>query len=109
VTLEEGLELVEQILAPKQLNKVQKIVICGVWQDCSYKEIQKNPGYTLGHIKDTGADLWKLLSEATGEKVTRYNFQGVWKWVALRSDRQWSRDRSLFSACQLLNFNPSLN
>ncbi|MEX0272306.1 hypothetical protein AB3R30_24635 [Leptolyngbyaceae cyanobacterium UHCC 1019] len=83
MTLEEGLELVEQVLAPKQLNKVQKIVLRGVWQEQSYKEISEEFGYTLGHIKDTGADLWKLLSAATGEKATRYNFRGVLKWATI--------------------------
>lgn len=87
MTLEEGLEFVEQVLAPKQLNKVQKIVLRGVWQEQSYKEISEEFDYTLGHIKDTGADVWKLLSVATGEKVTRRNFQGVLKWAARsRSD-----------------------
>lgn len=95
MTLAEGLELVEQVLAPKQLNKVQKLVFCSVWADQSYKEISEESGYTLGHIKDTGADLWKLLSEATGEKVTRRNFQGVLKWVAISRNDQWGSDRCL--------------
>ncbi|WP_431659214.1 WD40 repeat domain-containing protein [Pantanalinema rosaneae] len=73
----EGLELLEQILAPNQLNKVQKIIFQHTWDGRSYKEIADEFDYTLGYIKDTGAELWKQLSEVLGEKVTRRNFQTV--------------------------------
>lgn len=79
MTVEEGLELIEQILPQGQLSKVQEIVFRQAWEGQSYKEIADQSGYTLGYIKDTGSDLWKLLSKALGEDVTRRNFQVVLK------------------------------
>lgn len=79
VIVEEGLELIEQILPQGQLSKVQTIVFRQAWAGQSYKEIADQFDYTLGYIKDTGSDLWKLLSKALGEDVTRRNFQVVLK------------------------------
>jgi DNA-directed RNA polymerase specialized sigma24 family protein len=81
VTFEEGLQLIEQILPQGQLSKVQKVVFRYSWEGQSYKEIAEQFGYTLGYIKDTGSDLWKMLSDVLGEKVTRRNFQVVLKRV----------------------------
>ena len=91
MTGEEGLELVEQALAPRQLNKVQKLIFQQAWQGQSYKETAEQYGYTLGYIKDTGSDLWKLLSNRLGGKVTRQNFQIVLKQID-RQQRQKAED-----------------
>jgi hypothetical protein len=101
--LEEGLEFVEQVLAPKQLNKVQKIVLRGVWQEQSYKEISEEFDYTLGHIKDTGADLWKLLSAATKKKVTRHNFRGVLKWATISRSEPWAQPKFAIKSAGAVN------
>ena len=85
VTVEEGLELIEQILPQGQLSKVQEVVFRHSWEGQSYKEISEQFGYTLGYIKDTGSNLWKLLSDALGEKVTRRNFQVVLKRAMKKS------------------------
>ncbi len=79
MTFEEGLELIEQILPQGQLSKVQEVVFRHSCEGLSYKEIAEQFDYTLGYIKDTGSDLWKTLSDALGEKVTRRNFQVVLK------------------------------
>ncbi|BAY56790.1 WD-40 repeat-containing protein [Leptolyngbya boryana NIES-2135] len=82
MTAEEGLELLEQILAPTSLNKVQSLVFKHAWEDRSYKQIADEFDYTLGYIKDTGCELWQLLSTVFGQKVTRRNFQTILKnWV----------------------------
>ena len=81
MTEDEGLALVEQVLAPRQLNKVQTLIFQQAWQGQSYKETAEQFGYSLGYIKDTGSGLWKLLSDRIGEKVTRQNFQIVLKQI----------------------------
>lgn len=88
MTAEEGLELLEQVLAPEQLNKVQTLVFQSAWNGRSYKEIADECGYTLGYIKDTGSELWKLMSEALAAKVTRRNFQVVLKCSARPENRK---------------------
>ncbi|MGB7416759.1 MAG: tetratricopeptide repeat protein [Thermosynechococcaceae cyanobacterium] len=41
--------------------------------DQTYLEIADAYGCTEGHAKDVGSDLWKLLSQLLGEKVTKKN------------------------------------
>jgi WD40 repeat protein len=89
VTVEEGLEFIEQVLPQGQLSKVQTIVFRHAWEGQSYKEIAEQFDYTLGYIKDTGAGLWKLLSKALGEEVTRRNFQAVLKRAMRRGSGEW--------------------
>lgn len=93
MTVEEGLEFVEQVLAPGRLNQVQEIVFQYAWEDWSYKDISEKSDYTLGYIKDTGSKLWQILSEALGEKVTRHNFKGVIRQAARK--RKGHAERSV--------------
>ncbi len=76
---EEALVIVERALSEERLSKLQKTVFHHAWEDRSYLEIAKNSGYELGYIKQTGSQLWQLLSQAFGEKVTKTNVQSVLK------------------------------
>ncbi|MBD1879553.1 NB-ARC domain-containing protein [Coleofasciculus sp. FACHB-T130] len=84
MTVEEALEIVESVLAQGRLNKVQKIVFEESWEGQSYEEIAKKNTYDPGYIRDAGSKLWKLLSEAFGEKVTKNNLQSVLKGYSRR-------------------------
>lgn len=44
-----------------------------------YCDIANQYGCTEGHAKDKGAELWKCLSQALGEKVTKANFKTVFE------------------------------
>jgi len=77
MTSEDILELIDPIIAPKQINPVQKMVLRYCWQGFSYAKISKTIDYKLSYVKETGSTLWKILSVATGEKVTKTNFRGV--------------------------------
>ena len=79
MTFEEAVEIVESVLAQGRLNKVQKIVFEESWKGQPYDKIAKNFDYDAGYVRDTGSKLWKLLSEAFGERVTKNNFQLVLK------------------------------
>jgi hypothetical protein len=70
--LEEALLIVEQAVEPKQLNKIQKLILQHSWQGYSYSEIAKATGYDYGYIKDAGSKLWQMLSNSLGEKVNRH-------------------------------------
>jgi Uma2 family endonuclease len=72
----------EQVLANRtgsRLNPVQRLILRQVWQGLKYREIAEDSGYTEGHIKDVGSDLWKLLSKVFGAKVTKSNCKAVLK------------------------------
>ena len=79
ITLKEVLSLIEPIIAPRQLNKIQQLVLYHCWQGLSYQEIADNIDYDLGYVKDTGSSLWQLLSKVTGEKITKQNVQATIK------------------------------
>lgn len=77
MTVEDAISLIRQYLERGQLTKVQEIVLREAWVGKTYLEIARVSGYDPGYIKDTGAELWKLLSKAFGEKVTKHNLHGV--------------------------------
>lgn len=57
----------------ERLSALQRTIIQQVWQGRKYLEIAEYYGYTEGHIKDVGSQLWKLLSKELGEKITKIN------------------------------------
>ncbi|GFE70033.1 NB-ARC domain-containing protein [Chroococcus sp. FPU101] len=75
MNFEDALAIVDQVLAPRSLNKVQQIVLEHSWQGLSYGEIANITDYDEGYLKDTGAKLWQTLSDVFGKKVTKQNLQ----------------------------------
>lgn len=82
MTTEDAIALVEQVVEPNQLNKLQRLVLACSIQGHSYQEMAKSSGYDCGYIKDTGSKLWLLLSNSLGEKVNKQNCQVVLKRFA---------------------------
>ena len=79
--VEETLAAVEQRLDRGYLSKAEAMVFRQCWEGFSYLEIAQTCGYDPGYIKDTGYRLWRKLSEAYGEKVTKQNFKGTLRRV----------------------------
>lgn len=79
LTVEEAIEIVENVIERGRLNKVQEIVFRQSWEGKSYSEIANSFGYEDGYIRDVGFKLWQLLSQVFGKKVTKNNFHGVLK------------------------------
>lgn len=100
MTPEEALESIEQAIAPRQLNKIQQLVFEQTWQGLSYVEIAKTTGYDLGYIKDTGYQLWRLLSEYLGEKITKQNIQAVIKHYIRQHQQSLSISPKSLNAAQ---------
>jgi tetratricopeptide (TPR) repeat protein len=63
----------------QRLNHLQRLVLQQVYQGQKYREIADHAGYTEGHIKDVGSDLWKLLSQAFDTKFTKSNCKAAIK------------------------------
>jgi predicted NACHT family NTPase len=71
MNLEEALEVADDVLfytADKHLTDIQKVILQGSLERKTYKQIE---GYDEQHIKNEGASLWKLLSKALGEPVSK--------------------------------------
>jgi hypothetical protein len=71
------LVLVEKLLYPRPLSRVQSIVLQEAWAGKSYREMAKANGYDDGFIRNVGSDLWRMLATAIGKKVTKSNA----KWL----------------------------
>ncbi|MGB3203256.1 MAG: NB-ARC domain-containing protein [Nodosilinea sp.] len=63
----------------RHLNDLQRTILRQVWQGQKYLDIANTAGYTEGHIKDVAYQMWRLLSKATGEKVTKSTLKSALK------------------------------
>ena len=102
MTVEEALELVERVLDNGHLNNVQKLVFRRAWEGQSYKEIAETDSYDTDYIKDVGYKLWRVLSQALGEKVTKHSLQKALRRAAKQKHQQLEQesDHSLASTPQ---------
>ncbi|MUL36715.1 WD40 repeat domain-containing protein [Gloeocapsopsis dulcis] len=85
---EEALTIVEKALVEEPLSKLQASVFRYAWEEQPYQEIAKELGYEVGYLKQTGSQLWQVLSRAFGEKVSKSNVQLVLK----RKAREFAED-----------------
>ncbi|BAU63196.1 unknown protein [Stanieria sp. NIES-3757] len=80
MNLETALASVERLIyakTGKHFSNLQTIILKQVWQGKKYLAIADEYGCTEGHVKDVASWLWKILSEALEEKVTKTNFRTV--------------------------------
>ncbi|MDX2098331.1 MAG: AAA-like domain-containing protein [Leptolyngbyaceae cyanobacterium bins.59] len=94
--VDEALELADRLVCQhtgKHLNDLEREVFLGSWQGQTYEKIYPlNPQYIE---KDVGYKLWKKLSAALGEKVTKKNLQG-----ALERARKQYPEGTLLPVCE---------
>ncbi|MEE3717486.1 AAA-like domain-containing protein [Tumidithrix elongata RA019] len=82
MNVEEALGLVDRLLIAKTgkaLNDLQRTVFRGAWQGKSFTEIHQacSDRCGLDHLmRNVGPELWQLLSDVLGTKVTKNNLQG---------------------------------
>ncbi|MBW4612017.1 MAG: tetratricopeptide repeat protein [Desmonostoc vinosum HA7617-LM4] len=61
----------------ERLSDLQKVIFQQVWLGRKYLDIANCYGCTEGHAKDVGSQLWKLLSQALREKITKSNCRAI--------------------------------
>ncbi len=96
----EALALVKNILMPDSISHVQEIVFKYSWEGRLYPQIAKDAGYHPEYIRDVGAQLWRALSAALDQKVTKKNVRYI--LTHLESESSPDRDRTPLSAAQSL-------
>jgi WD40 repeat protein len=78
---EDGLTIAEQAIFAKlgrHLSQIEVLVLRGSWQGQTYEEIADATHYSVNYLKrHVGPELWKSLTEALSQAVTKANFQGV--------------------------------
>lgn len=83
MNIEEALVILDTFLE-HGLSDVQEIIFRQAWEGQTYPDIAESCGYDANYIKDVGSKLWKLLSQAFGEEVTKSNFRSVLRRRYLR-------------------------
>lgn len=96
--LDEAIKIANQAVLAKfyrSLTDVEIIVIKGAWEREEYDQIAAKNHYTTSYIsQDIAPKLWKLLTEALGEKVKKSNFKEALKrrWEKQCWDRQFTSE-----------------
>jgi WD40 repeat protein/SpoVK/Ycf46/Vps4 family AAA+-type ATPase len=77
MTADEALALLDTLLQAQSLRDLQEQVFRYSWEGWTYPRIAEQVGYDTGYIRDVGYELWRQLTIACGEPVTKSNVQAV--------------------------------
>ncbi len=77
MTVEEAIALTNTILQPRHLSNVQNLVFHLCWEGKSYSQIAAISDYSFDYLREVGSQIWLLLSEVLGKKVTKNNLRSV--------------------------------
>lgn len=77
MSVDEALEIVEQILPSRPLNSIERFILCQSWHGKTYNEMAKACNYGSVYIKEIGSQLWHDLSKVLGKRVTKKNLRLV--------------------------------
>lgn len=72
----------------RRLTPVEIAILKGSWQRQTYEKIAAETNYSVNYLKlDVGPKLWKLLSQALGETISKTTVQAA-------LERQWRRNQN---------------
>jgi WD40 repeat protein len=80
MTGQEALKIIDRLLEQHQrgtLKTLQAAIVSQVWKGDSYQTIGRELGYEPEYIKQAASQLWKLLSEVVGQKVSKSNLCAI--------------------------------
>jgi WD40 repeat protein/SpoVK/Ycf46/Vps4 family AAA+-type ATPase len=77
MTTDEALDLLDTLLHEHSLRDLQEQVFRYSWEGRTYPQIAQQVGYDTGYIRDIGYELWRLLTQTLGERVTKNNVHVV--------------------------------
>jgi WD40 repeat protein len=80
MTGQEALRIIDLLLEQHQrgsLKTIQAAIVSQVWRGDSYQTIGRELGYEPEYIKQVASQLWKLLSEVVGQKVSKSNLCAI--------------------------------
>ena len=76
--IDTAVEYADQVLYERTGRHLSDLQSCIIQQSCqgrTYGQVAAIAGYSEGHIKDVASQLWRLLSEALGERITKGNLR----------------------------------
>jgi WD40 repeat protein len=89
MTVEEAMALLDTIL-PKPLNDLHTFVFQQTWQGKTYTAMADISAYDENYLKSIGSSIWKSLSQALNQNVTKSNIHSCLEAYA----RQYGREVS---------------
>jgi len=99
MNLDEACQIADQAVfaqSGRHLSDVQKFILRGALQGQTYEQIAESSNYAVSYLKKyVGHSLWKQLSDALGEKVSKTNFQEALERECRRGKLQETEPRPL--------------
>lgn len=87
INADESLRILDALFAAADsdlyLTDIQELVFLKCWDKCSYQQIAHSLDYDCDYIKKVGSQLWRLISQALGKKVTKSNFHSLLRQYAI--------------------------
>ena len=81
MNIEEALEVADEAVfvnLGRRLSKVEIAILKGSWENLTYEQIASEASYSVAYVKrHVGPELWNLLTQALGEKVSKSNFHSA--------------------------------
>lgn len=79
MNFEEALSILYILIKQDSLTDVQELVFHETWRGRTYAEMADNSSYDAEYLKFVGFELWRLLSQEFGEKVTKSDLHSVFR------------------------------
>ena len=82
--MQKMLEIVNEIVLAKtgkNLDDLQQAIIRGTFQGKRYADIAAENNFAEKHVKDTGRKLWKVLSDALEENISKSNLKATFEKI----------------------------
>ncbi|MEG4352736.1 NB-ARC domain-containing protein [Microcoleus sp. LAD1_D3] len=114
MNLKEMLNVADRIVFEKtgqHLDDLQAAVLRGTLQREKYKEIAKDFDCSESRIREIGSELWQLLSEEFGEKVSKSNFRSTMERLQNSNVVNFAQDvvvSSIFNICGQARHPPNI-
>ncbi|MDV3350867.1 tetratricopeptide repeat protein [Leptolyngbyaceae cyanobacterium CCMR0082] len=86
-----AIEFTDYLLYEKtgqHLSDLQCCILKQVWGGKTYRAIATIAGYSEGHVKDVASQLWRLLSDVLGERITKGNYRSRLVYWLKRAKRK---------------------
>ncbi|MEO0455623.1 MAG: NB-ARC domain-containing protein [Cyanobacteria bacterium P01_A01_bin.114] len=108
--IDTAIEFADRLLYEKSgrhLNDLQCVILRQAWGGQTYSTIAIAAGYSEGHVKDVASQLWRVLSEALGERITKGNCRSrLIYWLKRAKRKVVSATEKLSAATELRGLLP---
>ena len=71
--INQAIGLIDNRISPRHLSRIQEIILIKSLAGKTYSQIAIEHNYGMEYIKTSGSELWKLLSQAFGQQITKSN------------------------------------